>query len=29
VTPNWGMGPPVRRCLSNYFDLLLHYVVVD
>jgi len=23
VTPNRGMGPPVRRFLSNYFDLLL------
>jgi len=22
VTPNRGMGPPVRRFLSNYFDLL-------
>ena len=25
VTPNWGMPPPVRRFLSNYFDLLLMY----
>ena len=23
VTPKWGIGPPVRRFLSNYFDLLL------
>jgi len=23
VTHNRGMGPPVRRFLSNYFDLLL------
>ena len=23
VTPNRGLGPPVRRFLSNYFDLLL------
>jgi len=23
MTPNRGMGPPVRRFLSNYFDLLL------
>ena len=23
VTPNRGMGPPVRRFLSNYFDFLL------
>ena len=23
VTPNRGIGPPVRRFLSNYFDLLL------
>jgi len=22
MTPNWGMGPPMRRFLSNYFDLL-------
>jgi len=28
VTPNRGMGPPVRRFLSNYFDLLLHYFKV-
>jgi len=25
VTPNRGMGPPVRRFLSNYFDLLFYY----
>ena len=25
VTPNRGMGPPVRRFLSNYFDLLLFF----
>ena len=31
VTPNWGMGPPVRRFLSNYFDFLLnnpHHVLL-
>jgi len=25
-TPNRGMPPPVRRILSNYFDLLLSKV---
>ena len=24
VTPNRGMGPPVRRFLSNYFELLFY-----
>ena len=28
VTPNRGMGPPVRRFLSNYFDLLLYYTCI-
>ena len=28
VTPNRGMGPPVRRFLSNYFDLLLPKVTL-
>ena len=26
VTPNRGMPPPVRRFLSNYFDLLLKHI---
>ena len=26
-TPKPGMGPPVRRFLSNYFDLLFAFVV--
>ena len=27
VTPNRGMAPPVRRFLSNYFDLLFRFIV--
>jgi len=27
VTPNRGMGPPVRRFLSNYFDFLFPNIV--
>jgi len=27
VTPNPGMGPPVRRFLSNYFDLLFDTLI--